>query len=140
MGTARRVLLTTACVLAALVAGIAGVILLSWLVPLPLSRGFITGNYFVFLAVYGGLSAAILTFNSACRFVLGRNLNWKLSIAIYLAIVVASDPLLTWLHISSNIGEGFLVLSWITTILGSGLTLLYLAPIAQKEGNNDQTV
>jgi len=136
MAQARRIVLTTACILAALVAGIAGVLLLSWLVP---SRN-PTGHYFVFLAANGGLAAAALAFFTACKIGLGRILNWKLNIAVYVAIVFASDPLLSWLYNSLNIGAGVLVLSWIATVLGSGLTLLYLAPTAQEEGINDQTV
>jgi hypothetical protein len=139
MGSARRALLTLACVLAALVAGIAGVMLLSWLVPYPLYRILFTGNYPLFLAANGGLTATALTFFIACKIVLRRNLNWKLSLAVYAVIVLASDPVLSWLHGSLNLGEGFLVLSWIATVLGSGLALLYFAPIALKEGRNDQT-
>lgn len=140
MAPARRIALTTACILAALVAGIAGVILLSWLVPHFLYRIFFTGHYFVFLATCGGLTAAAPTFFTACMIVLGRNLNWKILIAIYAVLVLASEPVLSWLHKSLNLGEGLLVLSWVATVLGSGLALLYFAPIALKEGSNVQTV
>lgn len=112
---------------------------MSWLVPYQMASNS-SGHYSLFLAANGGLTAAALAFFTACKIVLGRNLNWKLYIAVYAAFVFLSDPLLSWLHSSLNVDGGVLVLSWIATVLGSGLMLLYLAPIALKEGSNDQTV